>query len=440
MTEELGVQTVSDSVMSIEQSRAIQEVQASLVIAKKFPRDQDAAYLRIMKACERYSLADQAEYAYPRGGQTVSGTSIRLTEVIAQNWGNLNFGIRELSQANGESEVEAFAWDLETNVKQVKTFTVKHKRYTKAKGNVALTDPRDIYEMTANQGARRMRSCILGVIPGDIIEKAVEQCRATVKKGIKEKPIKDQIRSTLKAFDSLGITKDLIEDRLGHSTDTIIEEELIDLNNIGRSIKDNMTSREEWFNVKGEQQKKAADLTDKIKGETSAQDLKAKLDEEDKQVEGFRRLKGEKDPEKWVAEEENDPNTEEAPKEADPLYALSMRRPGSSVPANKDFIEDYDKQDSEIAMLEDKDMRSRIDAKYKKAKAVVAAAAPTPASGDKSPERMEWEKAMLKYSTDHEDEFDKILWDKMGVRSMGQITQKADEDLALGYLAEKFGG
>ena len=101
MAEELAVQRVSEGVMSIEQSRAIQEVQASLVIAKKFPRDQDAAYLRIMKACERYSLADQAEYAYPRGDKTVTGPTIRIAETLAQNWGNLNFGIRELSQSKG---------------------------------------------------------------------------------------------------------------------------------------------------------------------------------------------------------------------------------------------------------------------------------------------------------------------------------------------------
>ena len=125
--------------------------------------------------------------------------------------------------------------------------------------------------MTANQGARRERACILGVIPGDIVEAAQLKCRETIKKGIKEKPMKDQIRATLKAFDSLGITKDLIEKRLGHGTDTIIEDELVELNNIGRSIKDNMTSREEWFDIKGEQQQKAADLTDKIQDEIKSQ-------------------------------------------------------------------------------------------------------------------------------------------------------------------------
>ncbi|PWW19485.1 hypothetical protein DFO73_12055 [Cytobacillus oceanisediminis] len=63
----------------------------------------------------------------------------------------------------------AYAWDLETNVRQEKVFTVKHSR--KAKGSITkLDDPRDIYELVANNGARRLRSYILGIIPGDIVE------------------------------------------------------------------------------------------------------------------------------------------------------------------------------------------------------------------------------------------------------------------------------
>ena len=32
---------------------------------------------------------------------------------MAQAWGNMQFGIRELDQRNGESTVQAFAWDVE---------------------------------------------------------------------------------------------------------------------------------------------------------------------------------------------------------------------------------------------------------------------------------------------------------------------------------------
>ena len=42
--------------------------------------------------------------------------------MLAQNWGNIQYGIRELSSENGESTVEAFAWDVETNTRQTKVF------------------------------------------------------------------------------------------------------------------------------------------------------------------------------------------------------------------------------------------------------------------------------------------------------------------------------
>jgi len=361
------------ALVDVESSRAVMEVQASLIIAKKFPRDQDAAYVRILKACERFSLADQAEYAYPRGGQTVSGVSIRLAEIIAQNWGNLNFGIRELSQSHGESEVEAFAWDLETNVKQTKTFTVKHKRYSRQKGNVELSDPRDIYEHTANQGARRMRSCILGVIPGDIVEAAQQKCRATVQIGITAKPLIDQVRATLKNLDNLGITKDLVEKRLGHKTDMINADELIELNKIKQSIQDNMTSREEWFDIKGEQQQKASDLTDKIKN-NSAQELKDKLEEGDRQAEGYQGMSEEEEKikEAQAKLEEKRKHEEESQgggdglEHVDLIEWLRICRPSASLNNAKEALKIFDKADTDIQCLENKNLRKQLMDKRRK--------------------------------------------------------------------------
>ncbi|BBP87435.1 hypothetical protein BsIDN1_10530 [Bacillus safensis] len=68
-------------------SRQAQEVQAAMVVAKKFPRDVYAAFERIKKACERKLLAESAVYEYPKGGSKISGPSIRLAEALAQNWG-----------------------------------------------------------------------------------------------------------------------------------------------------------------------------------------------------------------------------------------------------------------------------------------------------------------------------------------------------------------
>lgn len=86
-------------------SRQAQEVQAAMVVAKKFPRDERYSADRILSACSRETLAKDAMYEYPRGGETITGPSIRLAEALAQNWGNIDFGVIELEQKNGESQV-----------------------------------------------------------------------------------------------------------------------------------------------------------------------------------------------------------------------------------------------------------------------------------------------------------------------------------------------
>ncbi|MGC1137760.1 hypothetical protein V7E39_09380 [Bacillus sp. B38] len=231
-------------------SRQAQEVQAAMVIAKKFPRDVYAAFDRIKKACERRLLAENAVYEYPRGGTKVSGPSIRLAEALAQNWGNIDYGIMELEQKAGESSVMAYAWDLETNTRQTKIFTVKHER--KARGAITkLDDPRDIYEMVANQGARRVRACILGVIPGDIVDAAVDMCQKTLISGHKE-PLEDRLRSAFSLFKKeFGITKEMIQEYIGSNVDAFTEQDFLKIGRIYTSLRDGMVKKEDYFNVKG---------------------------------------------------------------------------------------------------------------------------------------------------------------------------------------------
>lgn len=228
------------------ESRAVAEVQSQYLIAKRFPRDENASYTRIMRVCERPFLAEQAIYAYPRGGQTVTGPSIRLAEAMAQAWGNLDCGVREISQGAGVSVAEAYAVDLETNHRVVKTFHVPHVRDTK-QGKKRLTDSRDIYELVANQGARRLRACILGVLPGDVVDAAVQRCRQTLESS--DIPMADQIRKLVMAFDELGVKTEHLEKRLGHKLDATIPAEMVTLRGIYKSLKDGHADRSQFFDI-----------------------------------------------------------------------------------------------------------------------------------------------------------------------------------------------
>ena len=234
--EQIG-QPATGAAAQMMVSRQAQEVQAAMVVAKRFPRDEVLAMDRILKACQRTSLAAAAVYEYPRGGETVTGPSIRLAEALAQNWGNVDFGVIELEQRPGESQVMAYAWDLETNTRQSKVFTVPHIRQTKS-GSYPLKDPRDIYEMVANQGARRMRSCILGVIPGDVVDAAIAQCDKTLKESNK-KPLEKRITNMCEKFQNdFQITVDALEKYIGRKAQAFSETDVIRLGKVYRSLKD----------------------------------------------------------------------------------------------------------------------------------------------------------------------------------------------------------
>lgn len=221
------------------------EIQAALVIAASRPRNTLKAVEKILNACQRVRLAENALYQYARGGSKISGPSIRLAECIAQYWGNMNFGFRELENKEGKSTVEAFAWDLENNTKRSVIFTVEHKRYTR-KGVTFLNDPRDIYENVANQASRRVRACILAIVPGDVIEEAVDQCEKTLQTNLQLNA--DNIKKMLDKFlNEFGVERRQIEQKIQSKINAIAPAQFIALRNIYNSLKNEMSSPLDWF-------------------------------------------------------------------------------------------------------------------------------------------------------------------------------------------------
>lgn len=260
----VAVRAPSNPLAESTQQREIAEVQAAMVIAKRFPRDPIAATDSIMRSCTRPTLADGALYSYSRGGQEITGPSIRLAEAMAQAWGNIDFGIREIEQRDGESTVQAYAWDLETNTRQVKTFQVKHERHTRS-GSKALSDPRDIYELVANNGARRLRACILGVIPGDVTETAQRQCEETLRASADTTP--EGLKRLVDSFAKFGVTKEAIEKRTQCRMDAIRPAQVVQLRKIYVSLKDGMSAAKDWFEVEV-----ASSLAEKLKDRAAQSD------------------------------------------------------------------------------------------------------------------------------------------------------------------------
>ena len=252
---------INQGTVAVESHRAIAEAQGKLVIAKRFPRDEFQAFADMKKACQRPGLASKAFYSYPRGGETISGPTIRLAEELARCWRNIEYGIKELSQDNGKSEMQAFAWDLEANTMSVQNFTNPHAREVKSKGQTTikqLTSLRDIYENNANMAGRRLRARILAVLPADFVEEAIAECKKTLA-GKNDTPLADRVRNMIVQFEKLGVTREMIEKRLSRSIDTMNATDLTDYVGIFNSLKDGQTKISDWFEYTQE-----SDLTAKL--------------------------------------------------------------------------------------------------------------------------------------------------------------------------------
>ena len=255
------MEKINQGTIAMEASRAIAEAQGKLVIAKRFPRDEVQSYSKAMEACQRPTMAAKAFYSFPRGGQTVEGPTIRFAEELARCWGNIDYGIKELSQDDGKSEMQAYAWDLETNAQSVQNFTNPHQR-EQGKKMVTLTSQRDIYENNANMATRRLRSRILAILPAWFVEDAIAECKRTLS-GHHDTTLIDRVKKMVVQFGKLGVTQEMIEKRRKRKIDTMTSDDFVEYVGIYNAGKGGESKIADWFDA----QKEANDLTEALKGE-----------------------------------------------------------------------------------------------------------------------------------------------------------------------------
>jgi hypothetical protein len=185
-------------------------------------------------------------------------TTIRFAEELARCWGNIDYGIKELSQDDGKSEMQAYAWDLETNAQSVQNFTNPHQR-EQGKKMVTLSSQRDIYENNANMATRRLRSRILAILPSWFVEDAIAECKKTLA-GQNDMPLIDRVKKMVVQFAKLGVTQEQIEKRLKRKIDSMNADDFTSFVGIFNAIKQGESKIADWF----ETETVASDLTNEL--------------------------------------------------------------------------------------------------------------------------------------------------------------------------------
>jgi hypothetical protein len=237
---------------AVEQSRAVAEVQAQVIVAQQMPRDITRAVAAMQRSCAQKSLADHAFYSFKRGKTPVTGPSVQLARELARCFGNMNHGIAELlrDDIHGQSEMLAFAWDLETNTRSSTTFIVPHRRDRSEDkgGSVALTDMRDIYENNANNGARRLREMIFAILPGWFTEDAIAACYQTLNSDQTDgKTRAERTDRATERFSAIGVSVAQLEQRIGAPVSRWSDFDLAQIGVLYRSIQRGEIRREDEF-------------------------------------------------------------------------------------------------------------------------------------------------------------------------------------------------
>lgn len=232
---------------AVEQSRAVAEVQGAIVVAQQCPRSIQAARLAMQDSCSQAFMAERAFFRYKRASSQITGPTIDLARELARCWTNVQYGIAELSRddGHGQSEILAFAWDVQMNTRASNTFIAPHRRDTRD-GSVELTDMRDIYENNTNLGSRRVREMIFSILPAWFVEEAKELCNKTLSGGGDE-PLAERINKVLVAFAGLKVGADQIEQKIGRAKDEWNPYDLAQLRVIYRSIQRREVTVEDEF-------------------------------------------------------------------------------------------------------------------------------------------------------------------------------------------------
>jgi hypothetical protein len=243
------------------------EVEARFAVAVHRPRDMDEARHRLLLDCKRPHFAAVARYSKPVGGKPIEGPSIRFAEAALRALGNVEVSSPVVYEDEEKRIVRVTVCDLESNLTHRTDITIAKTVERRKLGNgqkpistrtntygetvyiVAATDD----ELAVKQAAlvsKALRTLALRIVPGDLVDEAMDVVIDTQRKGDTADPEAAR-KKLVDAFAAIGVSPMSLKEYLSHEISACSPAELTHLRAIYAAIKDGETS---WKDVtaKGE--------------------------------------------------------------------------------------------------------------------------------------------------------------------------------------------
>ncbi len=260
---------------AVEQARAVAEVAAAVQVAQQNPRDITRSLALMREACRTKALADRAFYSLPRAGGRIEGSTVHLARELARCFGNVDHGLRELRRDDdaGVSEILAWAWDQEGNVRASRSFVVPHARMAK-RNNVKVREPlvdlADIANNNNSVGARAVRETIFQILPVSFRSEAEDIAAQTLQDG-GGKTLDQQRADCIQHYsDTYGVTVEQLEERVERKSSKWTPQDL----GVLRVVSGELSRGEKRADEEFPQQRVTPDEIDKAAPQTRSQKRK----------------------------------------------------------------------------------------------------------------------------------------------------------------------
>lgn len=222
--------------------RANIDIQVST--AKQYPRSiSRCANNAVALVTMDKDTAQSCGYALPRGGKPITGPSVHLAKIIAQQYGNLRAEAKVVEITDKQVVSRGTAWDLENNY--AVSFEVRRSIVGK-NGNRFSDDMITVTGNAANSIA--YRNAIFGIVPKSITDKAYKAAQHLITGDLsdEEKLIKRRDGAIKHFTDTYGITEEEVIKLCGkHTVNQIQADEIALLLGFAQSLKDGDTTVEE---------------------------------------------------------------------------------------------------------------------------------------------------------------------------------------------------
>lgn len=244
--EEITITEVQDASVIYSQDKATIDVQ--IATAKAYPRNvRRATENAIAIVTLDAETASTCTYSLPRGGKPITGPTVHLAKILAQNWGNLRCEAKVVEIGTKQITSQAVAFDLENNL----AIKVEVKRSIMSKTGRFNDDMITVTGNAAN--AIALRNAILSVIPKAIVDKVYNEAKHTITGDLSDST--KLIAKRKKVMDGFiqtyGITEKEVLNAIGKvAIEHITQDDLVVLIGIGQAIKDGDTTIDEAFRAK----------------------------------------------------------------------------------------------------------------------------------------------------------------------------------------------